>query len=1320
MRRFLPLFLLLFLVLCGCVALSFNWVTLHIVKFALERQMGKLFGEKLRYRTCLFEGHTLRLEEVSCSPLTVQHLELEVSWPLHFRLLLDHPALELERPLQKLKSRKGLPISWEIEVVEGKLGQASGLGGTLKGGKGKRLEGFLHGENFSSSLSSERCLFELEQFDGSILAKLMGVGQVLQGEASGKIAVCLDRGDSPYLEGQLLVTDLHLESERKVHLHLPQVKLLLQPGLAKVGTVGTIHLLEPALLSCDRWRVEALTGGATFDDHVMTLALGGALRCGEVTCALEAVGRASLGTPRDFALDLTWCHPFGASASTQISISGGETSIELIHLGSEHVEVLRSLGALWMPELASVEFKAQNLTAAIRLCAHQLFVERFEAEELQLLYPSKGLAATCALARGDLKSDMRRGVPLHRLTGSLMVAGGKVIYGKNFALEEVEADLVLKKGHLKKGQVRAQYAGMQTTVRRDPLLHKGKLTLELSGSLEGLASLIPAEWSGAVLPKFRDDHFKLNAFISQEGPTLVLEGLCEVDPARLPFSARLRSQPLSHANQHPLSHPMQLRPWAKLVLDLAGLQPHPHALLGTVVPHAFWLAEAKLEGENLDADKYLAPFLLPKKNLELNGAVDLVATYDGSSIDMELAGRSLRLFGNCFEIYVPTTGDLHPGASYTRKAFYHLDLASGHRRLTLPIQGGIYKERSTGLKFFNTRCQVKMLDNHFEITQVTTECEGALFHGELNLTCFPELGRNHLEISAPHVEGKVSSVEQILRKICHRPLWEGPFEGQFKTVRTGLELEMVFGPDRQVLANLEGQISQGLLQVKGGMLSHASLDVGYCHATRELLLSNVCGYLNLGAASLALRNGAFCFHHFPLGKREFHFDLFKESSPWAHLKGKCTEGVKWELEFDNRDLHVTVNGEGNRWNIEQCALGLVALDATLVVQDHLYSFEHLHLTQGERSWYFQRLPPFRFDPQTLQGSLACSQGGVGFKLGQGGAVELWTDPGIAPENRLRLERNAVGVTACGQLGGLVIDLHPTSLSTWKGKISCDLINSLALLPAPLHRFVQLFRLGTGYSLSGQFALQDRGLAFEGDLLGENVSLLGYWWDKLEARASFGPQQFRIEGILLEDQAGHLEINQIQGWKRDRFWEFQVPLIKVAFLRPSNLRRTDGRVQKKRPFTIVRGEAHHIFGTSLGKASWTGLGSFTFNNHRRRNSVGTPFELPDQILGKLGLDPSNMIPSVGRITFHLHDGKMILSDFDEVYSRARRSQFFLSDDSPSYIDLDGHLHLRVRTKQHNLLLKLTESLTIGVSGTLDNPQYSLQRIPKQRPDFAMGM
>ena len=96
-----------------------------------------------------------------------------------------------------------------------------------------------------------------------------------------------------------------------------------------------------------------------------------------------------------------------------------------------------------------------------------------------------------------------------------------------------------------------------------------------------------------------------------------------------------------------------------------------------------------------------------------------------------------------------------------------------------------------------------------------------------------------------------------------------------------------------------------------------------------------------------------------------------------------------------------------------------------------------------------------------------------------------------------------------------------------------------------------------------------------------------------------------------------------------------------------------------------------------------------------------------MLKNLGLDPGLFTPVQGEVDLELHGDKFYVTELKNVFSEGGRSEFYLAPEPEgSYVDLEGNVRVDLKMRQ-NVVLKLTEPLTLTIRGTLEKPRYSFQ-------------
>lgn len=259
------------------------------------------------------------------------------------------------------------------------------------------------------------------------------------------------------------------------------------------------------------------------------------------------------------------------------------------------------------------------------------------------------------------------------------------------------------------------------------------------------------------------------------------------------------------------------------------------------------------------------------------------------------------------------------------------------------------------------------------------------------------------------------------------------------------------------------------------------------------------------------------------------------------------------------------------------------------------------------------------------------------------------------------------------------------------------------------------------SCTGQWLIKDNPstlpfFSYQGGITGHHASLFGFEFEYLQANCAYSDDTLLFNTIAFQDPSGFAQIDQIKIARDNKgFWKLSAQDINVTDWRPSLLRSSEKTPLLNNNSLIVnRLKMWDLQGIIGNSESFYGKGELQFSNKRQQRDMSNPFlAIPVELINRIGLDPAILTPASGTISFNVKDGKFFLTKFKDVYSEGRLSQFHLTNSPlPSYMDFDGNLNLNVRINQNNLLFKLTELSTFTITGSLDHPNYSMNKKSKK--------
>ena len=278
-----------------------------------------------------------------------------------------------------------------------------------------------------------------------------------------------------------------------------------------------------------------------------------------------------------------------------------------------------------------------------------------------------------------------------------------------------------------------------------------------------------------------------------------------------------------------------------------------------------------------------------------------------------------------------------------------------------------------------------------------------------------------------------------------------------------------------------------------------------------------------------------------------------------------------------------------------------------------------------------------------------------------------------------------------------------------GKLKINAPNLAPLLSSDASQMIKQCDIGSGYVVSGDLILSKEEICnsyFKGFLKGRDFELMGSAMKTLQSNIYINSFQVALSDFKISDEAGMSTINEV---KFEQFdidkWNVYIPEIHLQDFRPSLLKKIGTYRGRIRPLVIEELYFKNIRGIVGDASSFKGKGELSFHNTFKRNY--NIFDLPIEIIARLGLDPGIMIPIHGRLEYKIHDGKIHLTELRDSYSEGKRSHFYLSPSYISFIDFDGSVHINIKMKQH-VLLKFTEPFTLSIQGNLSQPKFSLKQ------------
>ena len=287
---------------------------------------------------------------------------------------------------------------------------------------------------------------------------------------------------------------------------------------------------------------------------------------------------------------------------------------------------------------------------------------------------------------------------------------------------------------------------------------------------------------------------------------------------------------------------------------------------------------------------------------------------------------------------------------------------------------------------------------------------------------------------------------------------------------------------------------------------------------------------------------------------------------------------------------------------------------------------------------------------------------------------------------------------------------PTNESKLIGQAQVDFSRLALWVSKDLKEAFTELEMGSGFTLKGEIFAPGANWTestFKGIWSGKNCEIFGYELKSLMGRASFNQHGVLIDRLSLIDAAGSGFVDKIEIKENiNSPWTLDISKITLRDLRPSLLHKRGEEAGPLTPLIVRNLELGPIVGFAADGKTYTGKGTLSFVNSFKRDA--SFLDWPAKFFGRIiGLDLDLMTPVRGFLDFELRDGYYWLTELKETFSENDRSEFFLVQDPPSHMDLDGNLEIYIKMKQY-VLFKITDAFVITIDGKLNKPAFRLQK------------
>lgn len=281
-------------------------------------------------------------------------------------------------------------------------------------------------------------------------------------------------------------------------------------------------------------------------------------------------------------------------------------------------------------------------------------------------------------------------------------------------------------------------------------------------------------------------------------------------------------------------------------------------------------------------------------------------------------------------------------------------------------------------------------------------------------------------------------------------------------------------------------------------------------------------------------------------------------------------------------------------------------------------------------------------------------------------------------------------TLQGKACGITADLKAKKTNHLQGTLQVQISECAPFIPF-LEKIIKPLEIEAHFIYQGE--ISERGC--NGFLQADQMEIKGFSVNKFSAGIEFSPKELQIHDFRLDDEAGSLFAKTVS-CKNLNSWELWIPEVEIKQL------QLDHVLKKTKPF-IIDVLVKDIQAQLSDLQTLRGLGQCKFQYLKQDQF----FEIPLEILSKIGLDLRSFMPVEGELEFKLQEGRCYLTQLAKTFSKNGHCKFALAKKKKyaSYIGFDGSLFIDLELKQKKLL-KLMNPFTFTIRGNINYPKYGL--------------
>lgn len=498
--------------------------------------------------------------------------------------------------------------------------------------------------------------------------------------------------------------------------------------------------------------------------------------------------------------------------------------------------------------------------------------EKIQARNASFLIDNWELTASATSASGTASMDLTISEPITSLNADLTITDGTASLpsprGNSWNFIDIDTHLSVRKGIIQQTALQGSMAGMHAKITLDGTDPNSLIKMMLVGSTDDLAPYMSKNIKKNLEKNFAHNIVRIEAVGKAESSALDVKGVItfadkQKEDSPIHFSFALDRDGHDHAKEK-LPHYVVSEYLTSASMEaIASLMPDDTSKKkkkkkkSTVDPSwtlfGYTIQEGRFEANDLALEKYLSPLIFTEDEMAVHGIGAFYGIFNLHGVKVDYDASDLVLKNEDFAIEIKRICQHNDGCA-PLFATHYFDLDEGKGYGTMPVSGGSYFEKNSGLLFTDIDALTFIQHDRAHFTALSTYCNGIHFGGNIEVDwSMPGKGIFEVEVHIADMSGKVSNFQHFFSHF-KQPFFfvKMPLEGNISLRNKGASLFFAFEPgDFQLDSTIEGSINDGAMSSPGLDMTVNDVNVNFFYDHKKGLLdfSDFHATLLVGSAS---------------------------------------------------------------------------------------------------------------------------------------------------------------------------------------------------------------------------------------------------------------------------------------------------------------------------------------------------------------------------------------------------------------------------------------------------------------------------------------